>query len=376
MKIVLTGGGSGGHFYPIISVAESIRNISKEMKLLDPEMYYIGPNAFDERALFDNGIIFKKNIAGKRRVYFSLKNFIDLFKIAYGTITALWKLFIIFPDVVFSKGAYGAFPVLVAARFFRIPVIIHDSDSVPGRVTLWSSKFAKKIAISFEEAATSFPAEKLALTGNPIRKELLEPAKSGAKEFLNLESSLPVVLILGGSQGSQKINEVILRLLPELVEKYQVIHQTGVDNIEFMKSMVGVSLKDKKFLSRYKPFGYLDILAMKMSAGAADIVVSRSGGGGIFEIANWGIPSILIPIPESISRDQSTNAFAYSSTGAAVVIQEENLSPHVLLAEIDRILSDKTIQDAMKKSAKAFARIDAADKIAKEIINIGLKHES
>ena len=147
MKIVLTGGGTGGHFYPIISVAKSIREISKELKLLEPKIYFFGPEPYDERALFDNSIIFKRNTAGKKRIYFSPRNFVDIFKTGWGILTALWKIFLIFPDIVFAKGGYASFPVLVAAKFFRIPVIIHESDSVPGRVNLWAGKFAKRITI-------------------------------------------------------------------------------------------------------------------------------------------------------------------------------------------------------------------------------------
>jgi len=374
MKIVLTGGGTGGHFYPMIAVAESIREVSRELNLLDPKIYLLAPELYDERALFENDIIFKKNVAGKKRIYFSLRNVVDYFKVLWGIFTALWSIFIIYPDVIFSKGGYAAFPVLVAARFFRIPVVIHESDSIPGRVNLWAGKFAKKIAVSFPEVMEKFPEGKVALTGNPIRSELLVPAKVGAKEYLSLEQSTPIILILGGSQGAERINDVVLSILPELLEKYQIIHQTGLKHIDYVKSTARVALKDNKFDSRYKPFAFLDAFAMKMSAGAADLVISRAGSS-IFEIASWGVPSIMIPIPEKISRDQRSNAFAYASTGAAVVIEEKNLSPHVLLGEIDRIVSDQNLKKNMSESAKAFSISDAGDKIAKEIINIALEHE-
>tara|TARA_B100002003_G_scaffold172212_1_gene160178 strand:+ start:41657 stop:42784 length:1128 start_codon:yes stop_codon:yes gene_type:complete len=374
MKIVLTGGGTGGHFYPIISVAKSIREISKELKLLEPKIYFFGPEPYDERALFDNSIIFKRNTAGKKRIYFSPRNFVDIFKTGWGILTALWKIFLIFPDIVFAKGGYASFPVLVAAKFFRIPVIIHESDSVPGRVNLWAGKFAKRIAISFPEVADKFPKGKVALTGNPIRKELVNPSPEGAREYLNLETSAPTILILGGSQGAQAINDVILSSLNDLVEKYQIIHQTGKKNIEYVNSTAQVVLSQNKLKSRYRAFDYLNVLAMKMSAGVADIVISRAGSS-IFEIASWGIPSILIPIPENISRDQRSNAFAYSSTGAAVVIEEKNLSSHLLLSEIDRILSNENTRNIMSEAAKKFAQNDAGKRIAKEILNISLEHE-
>jgi len=254
-------------------------------------------------------------------------------------------------------------------------VVIHESDSVPGRVNIWAGKFAQRIAISFPEAASFFPEGKVALTGNPVRRELITPAKEGAREYLNLESDTPVILILGGSQGAQVINDVILRILPKLVEKYQIIHQTGPKNINYIKETSGVILHKNKLISRYKVFPWLNILALKMSAGISNLVISRSGSS-IFEIALWGLPSILIPIPESISHDQRSNAFAYATSGGAVVIEEKNLSPNVLLSEIDRILSDKELQKSMSKGALSFAQGDAGEKIAREILNIALEHEN
>src|SRR6185295_10926655 len=148
MKILFTGGGSGGHFYPIISVAEEIRTLSKEYRLITPQLYCMAPTPYNAAALFDNNIIYKKNYAGKLRIYFSILNFFDLFKTAWGIITSLLDVFMIYPDVVFGKGGYASFPVLFAAKILRIPVIIHESDTVPGRVNRWAAKFAYRVAIS------------------------------------------------------------------------------------------------------------------------------------------------------------------------------------------------------------------------------------
>ncbi len=190
-----------------------------------------------------------------------------------------------------------------------------------------------------------------------------------------MEESIPVIFILGGSQGSQRINETILDALPELVKKYQIIHQTGRNNYLDMKKMSDIALEASSFKSRYKPFDYLNDLAMKMSAGAASLVVSRSGST-IFEIATWGLPSILIPIPESVSHDQTTNAFSYARTGAADIIEENNLTTEILLSEIEKILSNPQLQTKMAEAAKAFAKPDAAKKIAEQIIDIALTHET
>ena len=233
MKILFTGGGSGGHFYPIIAIAEEFNKIVRENKLVNVELYYMSPSPYNAGVLFNNNIIYKKNSAGKVRRYFSFMNFIDLFKTGWGIIRSLWDIFLIYPDVVFGKGGYASFPALLSARILRIPVVIHESDSVPGRTNMWASKFAEKIAVSYPDTAKFFNKEKVAYTGHPIRKDLLMPLTSNAHEFLNLEPAIPTILIIGGSLGSQKINEVLMEALPRLVEKYQVIHQTGKNNFDF-----------------------------------------------------------------------------------------------------------------------------------------------
>ncbi len=374
MKIVLTGGGTGGHFYPIIAIVEEIHQIAKEEKVLSPEIFYAGPAEYDRRALFVNNIIFKQTSAGKIRRYFSILNFFDLFKTCWGIIQATIMLYDIYPDVVFGKGGYASFPVLFAARLLRIPVVIHESDSVPGRVNAWAGHFAKKIAVSYPEAAAFFPKDRVAHTGNPIRKEIVTPLKNGAHEFLKLEDKVPTLLVLGGSLGSKAINEALLDALPELLTRYQIIHQTGSKLFTEAKDTAAIVLKDHPNSYRYKPFNHLNELAMRMAAGVAELVISRAGST-IFEIAQWGTPSIIIPIPENVSHDQTKNAFNYARSGACAVIEESNLNGHILISEVDRIMTNQALRSKMIEATKKFAHPDAARKIAKVILEIALTHE-
>lgn len=376
MKIALTGGGSGGHFYPLIAVAESLNQIAQEERLLALRLYYLADVPYDTRALFDNQIEFRKISAGKTRRYFSIKNYTDVFKTALGILEALIQLFTIFPDVVFSKGGFVSFPVVFAARILRIPVVIHESDSTPGRANAWAGKFAARVAISYPETANHFPKEKVALTGSPVRKGIKVAATEGAIEFLNLDKDVPTILVLGGSQGSERINQTILDALPELVENYNVIHQTGRANFDEVKIISTTVLRGNEKAYRYKPFDYLNDIALRMAAGAATVIVSRAGSGTIFEIATWGRPSIIIPIPETISHDQRHNAFAYARSGAADVVEEKNLTLHLLVAEINKLSRNAELREKMSLAAKHFARPDAEQKIAREIINIALQHEN
>lgn len=374
MKILFTGGVTGGHFYPIIAVAQTLRQQAKEKKVLQPTLYYMAPTPYNPRALFDNEIIYVRVPCGKMRRYFSLLNFTDIFKTIYGCAYAIIKMFTIYPDVVFGKGGYGSFPALLAARLFRIPVIIHESDSRPGRVNAWAGKFARKIAISYPGAAKFFKAEKVAYTGNPIRPEIIDPLVNGAQEFLHLEPNTPTVFIMGGSQGSQNINDVVIDALPEMLNRYQIIHQVGKANFDNIKATTGLVLKDHQFSYRYHPFDYMNELALRMSAGAANVVVSRAGST-IFEIASWGLPSILIPLSPEVGHDQIHNANAYAETGACSIIEENNLSAHILIEEIDRITGNKVIQETMRKQAQNFARKDSSRLVADAILNIALEHE-
>ena len=379
MKILFTGGATGGHFYPIIAVAEAIDEKVEEKNLLKPKMYFMAPSRYNPRALFDHEIEFVYVPAGKIRRYFSILNITDAFKTAAGIVIAVFKMYSIYPDVVFGKGGYGSFPALMAAKILRIPVVIHESDSSPGRVNAWAGKFAKRIAISYPSAADYFKKESekavIAFTGSPVRKEVAAPLSNGAHEFLGLEEGTPVIFFLGGSQGAQSINDVVIDSLPELVKKYQIIHQTGRKNLEDVKAVAKTILKDDKFGYRYHPFDYLNALAMRMSAGAADIVISRAGSS-IFEIALWKKPSIIIPLPESVSHDQTKNAFDYARVGAATVIEDNNLTAHILIAEIDRIMTNPHIRELMGTNAGSFAKPDAAVKLAEVILDLSLEHES
>lgn len=374
MKILFTGGGTGGHFYPIIAVAESLYERAKEKKILPPKLYFMAPSRYNPRALFDTDIEYIHVPAGKVRRYFSLLNITDAVKTLYGILVAIIKMYQLYPDVVFGKGGYASFPGLVAARLLRIPVIIHESDSHPGRVNAWAGKFAQKIAISYPESASSFKNQNIAFTGMPVRKEIKDPLSQGAREYLKLEDGTPVIVILGGSQGSQKINDAVLDALPELLTRYEVIHQTGKNNFVSVKQTADVVLKGSAFAYRYHPSDYLNDLSLRMCGGVASIIISRAGST-IFEIASWGVPSIIVPLPKTVSHDQSDNAFSYARTGACTVIEEYNLSSHILVAEIDNIVKNQATTDRMRQKAKEWSHPEAAAKIAEVLLEIGLEHE-
>ncbi|HTH93156.1 MAG TPA: UDP-N-acetylglucosamine--N-acetylmuramyl-(pentapeptide) pyrophosphoryl-undecaprenol N-acetylglucosamine transferase [Candidatus Paceibacterota bacterium] len=376
MKILLIGGGTGGHVYPLIAIAEELNRIADEEKIANFHLYYMSNVPYDQKALDEQFITFIPITAGKLRVYFSLQNFVDMGKTFVGTISAIFKLFSLYPDVIISKGGYAAFPTLVAARILRIPLIVHESDTVPGRVNKWSGKFARRVALSYPEAAQFFDAKKVSVTGQPVRKSIAHPATEGAKEFFELDPAIPVIGVIGGSLGAKIINDTITSLIPELVKSYQVIHQSGQKTYEETKTDAAVLLGDDVKRTRYKLFPFLSDLQTKMFGGAVDIVISRAGSM-IYEIAAWGKPSIIIPGgPEVFHGDhQRKNAYHYARSGACAVIEETNLTPSVLMNEIEMILNSKERYEAMSKRAKEFYKPDAARMIAAEAVTIALEHE-
>jgi len=270
------------------------------------------------------------------------------------------------PDLVFSKGGSGSIAVTISARILRIPVFLHESDIVPGLSNQVTAKWAKKTFISFPKTEY-FDPEKTTLVGNPIRKEIMEGSKDRAVELFNLTLSKPVFLIIGGSQGAEAINDFVIRIINDLLERYEIIHVTGTQNVREISAEAQV-MEEKILDKYYHPIGFLDEDKMKHAYRAADFIVSRAGSGSIFEIAAVGKPSILVPLPSAAGNHQSKNAYAYAQTGAAIVIEQENLTPNFFMENIQLLFLHPEKLEEMRQSALAFAKPLSARAIAREIL--------
>jgi UDP-N-acetylglucosamine--N-acetylmuramyl-(pentapeptide) pyrophosphoryl-undecaprenol N-acetylglucosamine transferase len=371
MRILLTGGGTGGHTTPLIAVVREIKKISIEKGQPIPEFLYLGPNGFSKELLEKENIKTKIVLAGKLRRYFSFLNFLDSIKLPIGVIQAIWHIFVFMPDVVFSKGGYGSVPGVLASRFFHIPVILHESDTIPGIANKFLSGFANRIAISFAMSTKFFPQNKTALTGNPIRENIARGTIELAKSAFGLNSNKPVIFIFGGSQGAQPINELILQILPDFLEKYELIWQTGITNYEEIIKKTKEILKPMPDNCHIAAF--MDENLISGAFAASTLVVSRAGASNIFEIAACAKPSILIPLPNSASDHQRENAFEYAKTGGAIVIEQTNLTPHLFLNEISKLMENSELLQKMAADAKSFAMPDASRKIAEEILKLAIK---
>lgn len=371
MRILLTGGGTGGHLMPIIAVARELKQLAEKQQILDLEFYYMGASNFGSDLLKEEGIVVVPIMTGKIRRYFSFENVIDIGRVFIGALQAVWNMFLLVPDVVFSKGGYGAFPAIIAAALFRIPIIIHESDAIPGKVNKISARFAARIGIAFASAEEFFPKEKTALVGVPIRKHILGGNRDEAKELMNVFSSLPAVGFLGSSQGARKINEAVLGVLAEMTQEIEVLHQTGKAFFAEINEEASVIL-DKGKRDHYHSFGFLSESEMRNFFSVAVLIVSRASASAIFEIAAWGKPSILVPLDGAAQDHQRKNAYEYASTGAATVIEEINFTPHILFEEIKRILQNPERMKKMGEAAQRFARVDSAELIAREILRFGI----
>jgi UDP-N-acetylglucosamine--N-acetylmuramyl-(pentapeptide) pyrophosphoryl-undecaprenol N-acetylglucosamine transferase len=369
MKILFTGGGTGGHVLPILAIARELRKQAGG-KLL--EFSYMGPkDDFSDLLLSQEGITVHHILAGKVRRYEFLKslpyNLLDvLVKLPLGTLQAFFRLFVSSPDLMFSKGGFGSVPSAIAGWVLRIPIILHESDIIPGMANRIVGKFAWQIFVSFPDTQY-FPKNRMIEVGNPIRKELLSGTKEEAKRLFHLQGDKPLILILGGSQGAQRVNDSLLAILQEALKEYEIIHQTGEKNFSQVKAEAEAVVA-KEQLPLYHPVPFLKEIELRHAYAAADLIISRAGSGSVFEIAALGKPSILIPLPEAAQNHQVENAYAYQKTGACMVLEEPNLSPNFFLERVRSLFQNKTEWEKMSQAALRFAKPDAGGVITRYII--------
>lgn len=334
-RIVLTGGGTAGHVTPCIALLP-------ELKREGYEIHYIGShNGIEKRLIEEYHIPYYGISSGKLRRYFDPKNFSDPFKVVKGYFEAKKLMREIKPDVVFSKGGFVTVPVVLAAKHLKIPAIIHESDMTPGLANKIAIPAAKFVCANFPETLDYLPNGKAVLTGTPIRKELFSGNRIQGLNFCGFTANKPVIMIIGGSTGSRIINETIRGMLPTLLNKFQVIHLCGKDNLDPKLSKT----------PGYVQFEYIKSELSDLFA-AADLVISRAGANAICELLALRKPNILIPLSLKSSRgDQILNAESFERQGYSYVLKEEELTITHLFEAIDTTISNKASYiEAMKKS--------------------------
>jgi len=353
-SIVFTGGGTGGHVFPGLAVAEELKS------LWQGRIIWIGSNKGIERQLLKAaGIPFFGIPAGKLRRYFSIKNIMDIFRVIGGLAASLHILAREKPLLLFSKGGYVSVPPVIAARLLGIRVITHESDAQPGLATRINSRFAEKILVSFSESAGYFSdkmRKRVVQVGNPVRRELFFGKKKYGRRLVGCPENKKVLLVLGGSQGSAQINYLIRHNLDRLAKACFVVHQAG--RVDFRQHA-----QPNYFTAPFFDDELKHLLA------AADLVVCRAGANTLWELASLGKPAVLIPLPRSASRgDQVLNAEIFARNGAAVVLPENDTSGTRLLEIILDLLDNKKKLKQMENRARSLGFPGSAAKIAELIL--------
>ncbi|MBL8030004.1 MAG: UDP-N-acetylglucosamine--N-acetylmuramyl-(pentapeptide) pyrophosphoryl-undecaprenol N-acetylglucosamine transferase [Candidatus Doudnabacteria bacterium] len=359
MKIILAGGGSGGSVSPLLAVSEALKNLRK-----DVEFVFIGGRVGPEKLLVESeNIKFYSIDAGRLRRYFSFYNLLTPFLVLAGFIESRRILKTEKPDLVFGAGSFVQVPVVIAAWSLSIPVVLHQQDLWPSLANKLCQFFASKISVTFRNSLTDFktgsgffykkPENKVVLTGNPFRARMLAVSKTEGTKFFGLKNDLPVLLVLGGGTGAEAINKVVIQALPELTKFIQVLHVAGK----------GKSVGSE--LINYVPLNFT--LNMGEAYAAADIVISRAGLSTITELSNLKKVAVLVPMPKS---HQEINALLMAEMDAAVVVPESKLIPEFLVRLVRKVLFDYEVQKKLSLNMEKVMPRDAAEKIAKIILEL------
>ncbi len=378
-KIVITGGGSGGHTHAAISFIQHIEDIYPNAK---EQILYIGGSlamegeknekSIEHRILEKTDINYKIIRSGKLQRYFNFRTIGLLFRSIGGLIDSFKILRKEKPQLIFSTGGYVTVPVCIAGWILKIPVYIHEQTTTVGLANKISAKFAKKIFISFSESKKHFPEKKTFHTGNIVKKNLFTEKKGGEvtkiiEKMKKEKKKLPILYISGGSQGSHILNTTIREMMTYLVEFYQVILQTGDNKV--YKDYYNIS-KDKQKLSkkvqhRIHPVKYIDHQEIGNIYKHMDLFIGRSGANTVYELGLLKKPAILIPIPWTRHDEQNKNAQILESLNLAKIIPEGELTPDKLFIEINKMMKSKNKLNA-KKIEKTFPR-NGVEKIITEM---------
>ncbi len=377
-SVVFTGGGTGGHIYPGLAIADELKLISKDISIV-----WIGSNNGKDKTMVESNIALdgKKTVdhfisipTGKLRRYFSFQNILDVFKIGLGFFASIIALAKIRPLVVFSKGGFVSVPPCAAAKILGIPVYTHECDFSPGLATKLNMRFAKKILLSYEESKKFFPQSvqtKLIITGNPVRDVFFNSNKDIGYKFLGLKSQKkPILLVLGGSSGAHQINTVIFENIDWLVEHFTLIHQTGSGD-DYTKAQ---EIKDsqKNLHVFYAPYDFI-YSEMSHVVACSDIVLSRSGANSLWECAALGKPMLLLPLAGSGTRgDQIENAHYFEKYGAAIVIDSKESDFSILSGNVKKALElmcDQKIVKTMQSASSAMIKAKASKLIATILVD-------
>ncbi|QCX32581.1 undecaprenyldiphospho-muramoylpentapeptide beta-N-acetylglucosaminyltransferase [Caloramator sp. E03] len=357
MKVIISGGGTGGHIYPGVAIAKKLKERHSNCEIL-----FIGSkNGLEKKLIPKEG--FKINfitVEGLNKKL-SLKTPISVMKAFKGYFQAASIIKQFKPDIVIGTGGYVCGPVVFAAALKGIPTIIHEQNAFPGMTNKILAHFASKIAITFKESEKYFPKNKIVLTGNPIRSQILNQNKSKCRAVWKFDINRPLILVVGGSRGAKNINNAVCDIIPSLIEQnIQLLFVTGETQYDEIVKKLNYKKNDNKFKGVViEPYIY----NMQDALGACDIIISRAGATILSEITALGIPAVLIPSPYVANNHQEYNAMSLEQNGAAVVIKENQLKSDIFKEQVISLINNKEMLAKMSSNSLKLAVLDASEKI-------------
>ena len=360
MRVVITGGGTGGHTSAGLAVAETLRSRGVELSWIGSR------DGVEARRVPAQGIEYHAVQTGKLRRYWDRQNVPDLLLRVPAGIFQSWMLLRrIRPDLLFATGGFVSLPPVLAARLCRIPVIVHEQVAGAGLANRIAARFARRVVITFPSSAKAFPRGKSVVTGNPLRPELTGSSREAALARLGLDPSLPVVYVTGGAQGSHRINRTVGEILEPLLGVTQLIHQWGDHPATGDRAWLEerASHLDSARRSRYRLVPYVGKELREVYT-AAWLVVGRAGAGTVSECCHLGLPGLFIPLGGASGDEQTANARAVEAAGGAILLPESSLTPGRLLDTISSLLADPERLKTMGERARTLAVPDAAERIA------------
>ncbi|HET8626556.1 MAG TPA: undecaprenyldiphospho-muramoylpentapeptide beta-N-acetylglucosaminyltransferase [Thermomicrobiales bacterium] len=368
MRLVIAGGGTGGHVGPGLAVVAALRRRGA----LD--LLWLGTRDGVERGLAaEHGIPFRAIEAGKLRRYFSLRTAIDAGRVPVGVLQAAVALRRFHPDVVFATGGFVSVPTVVAAALLRIPSLTHEQTAQVGLANRINLRFADVLALPYEASRTNLPriARRVVVTGNPVRAEILAGDAAAGARRLGLDPAVPTLYVTGGARGAHAVNTAVAALLPDLLDRCQVVHACGprAANGDFARLTAAAEGWPPARRARYVVREFIGAELPDVYALAA-LVAGRAGAGTVAELAALGKPAILIPLPGTGGDEQTRNARLLADAGGAILLPEADLTPERLRATLDDLLADPARLARMGAAARALARPDAADALADELLRL------
>ncbi len=373
MRILISGGGTGGHIYPALAVAQQLQQD------YNADILYLGSDdGLETRLVPAAGLSLKTIQAGKLQRFVSWRTVKGVARIPVGMAQAISIVRAFRPDVAFTSGGYVAVPAGLAARVNGTPFLMHQQDVPPNLSNRLLAPLATQISVAFADSLHFFPAQKTVQLGNPIRQAILDVrsvSPQQARTNVGLQRDMPLVLVTGGSQGARHLNQTVCHALPELLQNYQVLHISGSTLFNETQNLVEQTLTGaaEDVRQRYRLVPYIDE-DMPFALQAADLVICRSGASVLSELAVLGKPSILVPLPPAIgSSPQEANAAMFGQQGAAEVILNDLLKPELLIERVTYILSQPARLESMSKSASKLAKPDATREIVETISTLANK---